>query len=102
MMSIPLVSALLAYALTITCAFVLATRSSNRRIRLLAFTIALVPLCQGVILLGDNKIWVSPMMRDTAQSMELLVGALCLAAVYLLGEENRDRKETDSKLRVLL
>ena len=43
-----LVSALLAYALTITCAFVLATRSSNRRIRLLAFTIALVPLCQGV------------------------------------------------------
>jgi hypothetical protein len=102
MMSIPLVSALVAYVLTIACACVLARRSSNRRIRLLAFTIALVPLCQGVILLGDNKIWVSPIIRDTAQSMELLVNALCLAAVYLLGEENRERKDTDTQLRVLL
>jgi hypothetical protein len=91
---------LFAYCMTIACACVVAKRSSNWRIRLLALTIAMLPLCQGVILLGDHKIWVSAEIRDIAESMELLVSALCLTAVHLLNTENVNRKNSDARLRV--
>jgi len=66
----------------------------------LAVTIAMLPVCQGVILLGDHKIWVNAEIRDTAESMELLASALCLTAVHLLQRENVNRKDTDARLRV--
>src|SRR4030081_3274366 len=94
------IAALLADCLTIVCACVVAKRSSNWRIRFLAFTVALLPLSQGVILLGDHQIWVSPDMRSTMESMELLISALCLTAVHLLNTENVDRRNTDVRLRV--
>jgi hypothetical protein len=91
---------LFAYSMTIVCAYVVAKRSSNWRIRLLAVTLAMLPLCQGVILLGDHKIWVSAQIRDIAESMELLVSALCLTGVHLLNRENVNRKNTDARLRI--
>lgn len=99
-MDLPVATSLFAYSLTIVCACILARRSSNWRIRLLAFTIALLPLCQGTILLGEQRLWVSAAMGQAAESMELLVSALCLTAVHLLNKENRDRKETDVQLRI--
>jgi hypothetical protein len=93
-------SALLAYALSVACALVVAKRSSNWRIRLLAFTVALLPLCQAVILLGRHEIWLGTEAADMAESLELLVGALCLTAIHLLNKENGDRKNTDARLRV--
>ena len=99
-MSIWIGSALLAYAITIVCALVVAKRSSNWRIRLLAFTVVLLPLCQAVVLLANNQIWLGHQAASTAESLELLVSALCLTAIHLLNKENRDRKGTDVRLRV--
>jgi len=99
-MQTSVITALFAYFLTIACSCILAKRSSNWRIRLLAFTIALLPLTQSVILLGNEHIWVTKEMRDTAQSMELLISALGLTAVHLLNKENGDRRNTEARLRV--
>jgi len=99
-MSIWIGSALLAYGITIVCALVVAKRSSNWRIRLLAFTVGLLPLCQAVVLLANNQIWLGHQAARTAESLELLVSALCLTAIHLLNKENRDRKGTDVRLRV--
>ena len=99
-MSLSLASALLAYLLSVFCALVLAKRSSNWRIRLLALTIGLLPLCQAVILLGRHKIWLSTEVAELAESLELLVGALSLTAIHLLNKENGDRRNTDVLLRV--
>jgi len=57
-MSLSLGSALFAFALSIICSMVVAKRSSNRRIRLLALTVGLLPLCQAVVLLGRHH-WFS-------------------------------------------
>jgi hypothetical protein len=99
-MSLSLGSALVAYLLSVLCSLVLAKRSSNWRIRLLAFTIGLLPLCQAVILLGRHKIWLSAEVAEVAESLELLVGALSLTAIHLLNKENGDRRNTDVLLRV--
>ena len=93
-------SALVAYLLTIACSVVLAMRASNWRIRLLGYTVGLLPLCQAAVLLGRNKVWISTAISDIAQMLELLGSALCLTAVHLLNVENRDRKSTDTRLRV--
>lgn len=99
-MSLSLGSALLAYLLSVFCSLVLAKRSSNWRIRLLAFTIGLLPLCQAVILLGRHQIWLTTEVAEVAESLELLVGALSLTAIHLLNKENGDRRNTDVLLRV--
>jgi hypothetical protein len=99
-MSLSMGSALLAYLLSVFCSFVLAKRSSNWRIRLLALTIGLLPLCQAVILLGRHRIWLSTEVAELAESLELLVGALSLTAIHLLNKENGDRRNTDVLLRV--
>ena len=93
-------SALVAYLLTIACSMLLATRAANWRIRLLGYTVGLLPLCQAVVLLGRNKFWISAAVGDIAEMLELLASALCLTAVHLLNVENRDRKSTDTRLRV--
>ena len=99
-MSIYVGSALFAYVVTMICALVVAKRSTNWRIRLLALTVGMLPLCQAVVLMAANHIWLSDQVGDIAQSLELLVSALCLTAVHLLNKENRDRKDTDARLRV--
>jgi PilZ domain len=93
-------SALIAYILTIAGSMLLAVRASNWRIRLLGFTVGLLPLCQAVVLLGRNKVWIDTAVSDIAEMLELLASALCLTAVHLLNVENRDRKSTDTRLRV--
>ena len=99
-MSISVGSALLAYLLSVICSLVVAKRSSNARIRLLALTIGLLPLCQGVVLMGRHSILISASVGDVAEILELLVCALCLTAVHLLNRENWDRRNTDARLRV--
>jgi hypothetical protein len=99
-LSIYVGSALFAYVITIVSALVVAKRSTNWRIRLLALTVGMLPLCQTVVLLASNHIWLSDQAAETAQGFELLVCALCLTAIHLLNRENRDRKDTDIRLRV--
>src|SRR3978361_414294 len=99
-MSLSVGSALFAFVLSIICSLVVAKRSSNRRIRLLAFTVGLMPFCQAVVLLGRHQIWLTIPVAETAESLELLVGALCLAAIHLLNKENGDRRSTDRGLWV--
>jgi hypothetical protein len=36
-----------------------------------------------------------------AESLELLIGALCLTAIHLLNKENGDRRNTDARLRIV-
>jgi hypothetical protein len=100
-MSVSVGAAVLAYLLTIACTVIVARRSSNGRIRLLALTVGLLPLCQATVLLGKSHIWIRPEIGQIAEELELLVSALCLTAVHLLNKENRDRKNTDSRLRVV-
>ena len=71
-------SALFAYVVTMVSALVVAKRSTNWRIRLLALTVGMLPLCQAVVLMAANQIWLSEQVGRTAQSLELLVCALCL------------------------
>jgi hypothetical protein len=99
-MSLSMGSALFAYLLSVICSMLVAKRSSNRRIRLLALTVGLLPLCQAVVLLGRHQIWLSTEVAEMAESMELLVGALSLTAIHLLNKENADRRNTDARLRV--
>jgi hypothetical protein len=99
-MSLSVGLALFAYLLSVVCALVVSKRSSNRRIRLLALTVSLLPLCQTLVLLGRHQIWLSTEIAEMAESFELLVGALCLTAIHLLNRENSDRRNTDVRLRV--
>ena len=99
-MSLSMGSALFAYLLSVICSMLVAKRSSNWRIRLLALTVGLLPLCQAVVLLGRHQIWLSTEVAEMAESMELLVGALSLTAIHLLNKENADRRNTDAILRV--
>src|ERR1700680_1633628 len=99
-MSLSIGSALFAYLLSVVCSLVVAKRSSNWRIRLLALTVGLLPLCQAAALLGRHQIWLNTEVAETVETFELLVGALCLTAIHLLNKENSDRRNTDVKLRV--
>jgi hypothetical protein len=89
-----------AYLMATLCAIVLMRRSSNWRIRFLSFAIGLAPLCQSIVLLGNQHIWITPNVGRTAEGLQLSDSALCLAALHLLSKENRDRKGTDTRLRV--
>jgi hypothetical protein len=99
-MSVYTGAALFAYIVTMLCALIVARRSTNWRIRLLALTVGLLPLCQAVILMSENHIWLGEQAARMAQLLQLLVCALCLTAIHLLNKENRDRKGTDVRLRV--
>src|ERR1019366_8496564 len=94
-MSFSIGSALVAYFLTVISSLVVARRSSNWRIRLLALTVGLLPLCQMVVLLGRKGIWLTSEVAEIAEILELLVSALCLTAVHLLNRENTDRRTTE-------
>jgi hypothetical protein len=100
-MSFSVDSALIAYLISMVCAVIVARRSSNWRIRLLTLTVGLLVLCQGVVLLGRHHIWLTVEVAETAESLELLVGAISLAAIHLINKENGDRRLTDVRLRVI-
>jgi hypothetical protein len=89
-----------AYLVTTLCTIILMKRSSNWRIKYLAFSIGLLPLCQSVILLGQYHMWITPVIGKAAEFLELPASALCLTAVFLLNKENENRRNTDSRLRV--
>ena len=99
-MSFSIGAALLAYLISVICSLVVSMRSSNWRIRLLAFTVGLLPLCEAVVLLGRHQIWLNTEIAEVAESLELLVGALCLTAIHLLNRENANRRNADARLRV--
>jgi hypothetical protein len=92
--------AIFAYLMATGCAIVLMLRSANWRIRFLCFAIGLAPLCQSIILLGNQHIWITANISHTAEGLQLSDSALCLAALHLLNKENRDRKGTDTRLRI--
>jgi len=100
-MSFSVGSALIAYLISIVCSVIVARHSSNWRIRLLALTVGLLVLCQGVVLLGRHHIWLTTETAETAESLELLAGAINLAAIHLLNKENGDRRLTEVRLRVV-
>ena len=93
-------AAVFAYLMTTACCIVLMKRSTNQRIRFLAFSIGLMPLCQSIIILANHRLWVAPVAGRAAEFIQLPASALMLAAVYLLNKENADRHKTDSLLRV--
>jgi hypothetical protein len=92
--------AIFAYLMATACAIVIMMRSVNWRIRFLSFAIGLAPLCQTIILLGNQHMWITPNIGRTAESLQLSDSALCLAALHLLNRENRNRKGSDSRLRI--
>jgi hypothetical protein len=100
-MSLSIGASGIAYIATVLCSLLVAKRSSNGRLRLLAFTVGLLPLCQLVVLLGTHQIWLVQSVAEAAESLELLVSALCLTAVHLLCKENADRKVCDLRLRLV-
>jgi hypothetical protein len=99
-MSVSIASAVFANLVTLVCAMVVAKRSSNWRIRLLALAMGLLTMCQITVTLGNHRIWLSSEVGDAAESLELLVSAICLTVLHLLNRENRDRRNTDERLRV--
>ena len=99
-MSLSIGSALFAYLICLVCSLLVSQRSANSRIRLLALTVGLLPLCQAVVLLGRHQIWLGTEVAEIAEALELLVSALCLTAIHLLNKENDDRRNTDLRLRV--
>jgi hypothetical protein len=59
----------------------------------------LFPLCRFAVVLRNNHIWTRD-VGDIAEILEVLVAARCLTVVYLLGKENRVRRNTDARLRL--
>jgi hypothetical protein len=92
--------AIFAYLVATGCAIVMMMRAANWRIRFLSFAIGLAPVCQSIILLGSQHMWITPDVGRTAETLQLSDSALCLAALHLLNRENLDRKGTNSRLRV--
>jgi hypothetical protein len=93
--------ALTAYLLTAVSAIAMLRRSANGRIRFLTFVVGLLPLCQTMLMLREYGLFTMPMFGRAAELVELFVSALCLSAIHLLNKESRDRKLTDSKLRLV-
>ena len=91
---------LTAYGVTTFSALVLLRRGANPRLRFLTFVIGLLPLCQIIVLLQNKGIWINPALGTAAETIELMIGAMCLAAVHYLNKERQDRDRTDAKLRL--
>jgi len=92
---------LLASVATILGASSLIAKAANKRIRLLAFSVSLLTLCQLAAIFGRSAGWRWPLLGRSLEVVELTAGALSLCVVHLLNRENRDRGCLDSRLRVL-
>jgi hypothetical protein len=100
MMSAAVWFAVVAHLLTTFTALLLLRRGANWRFRLLTLIVGLMALSQTIILLGSKGVWLIPTKYYAADMIELVVAASCLAAVYFLRNEIRDRRRTDTRLRL--
>lgn len=100
-MSFVHVSVTLASAATLFAASGLIFRAANRRIRLLAFSVSLLTLCQIGAVSSRLAGWNSPELARGLDILALTSSVLALALVHLLNRENNDRRLADERLRVL-
>ncbi len=99
-MSLAVGTAFVAYLLTGGCAVYLHRRASNRRIRLLSFTVAVLALCRTLSILHDNGTSVASAFGNSLELLEVTASALSLTVIHFLNRENRDRRMTDMRLRL--
>ena len=99
-MSLPTLAALVAYSITGIAALSLIRRASNRRIRFLAISIGLLPLCEAVSILRANGWLPGAPVLHSIEMVQLAASAFALAAVHFLNRENRDRRNADMRLRL--
>lgn len=99
-MSPPTFASLVAYSITGIAALSLIRRASNRRIRFLAVSIGLLPLCEAVSILRANGWLPGTPVQHSIEMVQLAASAFALAAVHFLNRENRDRRNADMRLRL--
>lgn len=99
-LSPPTLAALVAYSITGISALSLIRRASNRRIRFLAVSIGLLPLCEAVSILRANGWLPGAPVQHSIEMVQLAASAFALAAVHFLNRENRDRRNADMRLRL--
>jgi len=92
---------LCAYTITLFVVLLLIKRSANWRIRLLCAALGLMLISQSVTLMNLRDLWKLLPAADAVISMQLLIAVLALTAVHLLNRENRDRRATDNRLRII-
>jgi amino acid transporter len=101
-MTLAVLFSLIAYSLTALCSiFIIRRRISTRRLRMLMVVVGLLPLVQCLTLLRNKAIWLTSTLNTISDMTDLIVGALCLYAIYLIDVESRDRKRTDMQLRLV-
>ena len=89
---------LAAYIVTTVCALLVLRRARSGWMRFLTAVVGLLPLCQTVLILRDGARWNVSAAGRNAEYLELLVSALCLAAIHFLNKRNAEPKATDSRL----
>lgn len=99
-MSPPTFASLIAYSITGISALLLIRRASNRRIRFLAVSIGLLPLCEAISILRANGWLPGTPVQHSIEMVQLAASAFALAAVHFLNRENRDRRNADMRLRL--
>ncbi len=99
-MSPPTFASLIAYSITGVSALLLIRRASNRRIRFLAVSIGLLPLCEAISILRANGWLPGTPVQHSIEMVQLAASAFALAAVHFLNRENRDRRNADMRLRL--
>lgn len=92
---------LLVTILAVVAGVALYSRAANKRIRLLAFSVALLTVCQTVAIVGRYLQWDPTDYARSLEVLELTAAALSLCVVHLLNRENKDRRSVDAQLRVL-
>ncbi|MEP7365670.1 MAG: PilZ domain-containing protein [Acidobacteriota bacterium] len=85
---------------TVLCALLLLPRSANWRLRLVIGAIGLQALAQCMTQLQINHPYWQSRLGVITGNIEMLCGALALTAIYLLKQENSERKSTDARLRL--
>jgi hypothetical protein len=87
---------LVVHFITLCCALLMASRSQNWRLRLLACVVGLQVLVSSAAESGIAQ----GNILQVIHILQLLGDALALTAIYLLWKENRDRKTSDMALRL--
>ena len=89
-MSSGTLGALAAYIVTTVCALLVLRRARSGWMRFLTAVVGLLPLCQTVLILRDGARWNVSAAGRNAEYLELLVSALCLAAIHFLNKRNAE------------
>lgn len=80
---------------------ILARRAVNRRIRMLSLSIVLLVACEVSSTLVKSNDANSTVVAQTIEILQLMCSGLALSFVHLLNRENRDRRNTEMRLRLL-